>query len=931
MNICFFFWVLFMQALQGQEIEKLSEALDIQQKMGFFFDDEIMKLRHSWIGSPASLHMLKYLGYAQRLRNYSPGICIDFSSAKTRPNNPNNPILAEFLRGISASIPSLDRAYPPEDPNNPKDLNRFYTVFLQMFPREETFGWKKPFFLVFLEKACSEQEASCFLASLFLLSEGVDVPIQEKDGNIFLPFEGNELIRLNVSILGNANLKMDRNSLKILSQIIDFFKTFPFQSLPNAFSEFEKGKFLESKNFLIAAFMGEYAKSACFLETFYNQIFSLITAIRNTQTNNRNKIDALSRTYFAYSRIFTPFGIPEEIFSAQISSLINVHASIKAWKNEKLLNQGSFQISPEKKFGSSENGCTNPEVIYALNSDKDDPLFYAEMGLYTLLITLSYNAEKETYDFSNILKSRMQGTSEESKNDFFVFYSFFSEIKKEAEKCKAYGNNPVNLLKTFVHYPYRIPYLKSCLMSKEYKGSADLLPVLEKVLGICGVPGNSGESENHRMESTIRSLLLPFLVDENATISVEVFPSDFSSGSSSGSLSGINIKILHSPPIRKKEIFTNIFFLDNSQTRIGQKVSITPFSLEEKVTLLSHIQALKKIQAFFSFLVLKCVEKAKNDTVYDPEEVANSFIYTLKEAVYRQPVEMPRLFLLDFASKKDIVQALTIYIFMRETGNASEITPVLRFIKNFIGHETEKSGADTNTNEKIWKTLIPDLHILSEYLKNPRGLWFGFFLRSLDLPRYVQIFSSLGGPGFLLENFVMHFFRYYRFFSGYPIKCCKYLKSSGCLKVLLGVVFPRDSPENALEICHLILSESERDSYSENLVNFLCHSWIALLLLEDDFEKKHKNSIALILQYIRTDRPCFLNSRDFSAEFAPECGGFLILHLERIKDELVKRCGIEKYALLENVYMFLLAQTAQCATIYPSMHKNYYTACAKSQ
>ncbi|EIJ87533.1 hypothetical protein NEPAR06_1900 [Nematocida parisii] len=215
--------------------------------------------------SPLKLHLMHNCGYIQNLRKYLPWI-IDAESSHTKANPPKRSIYSLYLlNGTHA------------DSNKTKYLKEFNRQLVNMFPSEEgrlsIVSESYDSFTRFLQEYTDTQDVLYVLASLFLLSQNVKIPIEIVND----PDKGNSLVlKKKESKTPEFRVKLymtilDKNGAPIYQQktedIVNFFKHVGYGSslkVPKEFSRYynikdlSEGSFLCNPRFLIQSYIFEY-------------------------------------------------------------------------------------------------------------------------------------------------------------------------------------------------------------------------------------------------------------------------------------------------------------------------------------------------------------------------------------------------------------------------------------------------------------------------------------------------------------------------------------------------------------------------------------------------------------------------------------------------------------------------------------------------
>ncbi|OAG33651.1 hypothetical protein NEIG_02059 [Nematocida sp. ERTm5] len=214
-----------------------------------------------------------------------------------------------------------------EDEEKNKYLKEFAQQLINMFPSEygvySIESVKDDSFIQFLREHKDKSYSLNLLAALFLLAEGVDVPIEivDEKGNtenkiIILEKKGIEnefFVNLSLTI-EEGNEKNEKSAYhKKTEEIIDFFKRLvdPADTLevpeeflmPTAYEEFLKGNFLCNPKFLIQSYIFEYIDSVEMYEEFVKSVYDILNEYKPTNCGNPTT-NADKHTLAVFNQLF---------------------------------------------------------------------------------------------------------------------------------------------------------------------------------------------------------------------------------------------------------------------------------------------------------------------------------------------------------------------------------------------------------------------------------------------------------------------------------------------------------------------------------------------------------------------------------------------------------------------------------------------------
>ncbi|KAI5167062.1 hypothetical protein NEIRO03_1779 [Nematocida sp. AWRm78] len=242
--------------------------------------------------SPLKLHLMYKCGYMQNLRKYLACI-IDTESIHAKSKPPKRSIYSLYL---------LNSTH--EDSDKTKYLKEFNRQLVNMFPSEEgqmsIESESYDSFTRFLREYKDTKDVFYVLASLFLLSEKVKIPIEvvndpDKGNMLVLKKETSEASKLRVEMFMTI---LDKNRAPVYQKktedIVNFFKNVVYESslkIPEEFSSYynakdlSKGSFLFNPRFLIQSYIFEYIDDTCKYMKFVKAIYELLN--EKMPTNRR--------------------------------------------------------------------------------------------------------------------------------------------------------------------------------------------------------------------------------------------------------------------------------------------------------------------------------------------------------------------------------------------------------------------------------------------------------------------------------------------------------------------------------------------------------------------------------------------------------------------------------------------------------------------
>ncbi|KAI5159716.1 hypothetical protein NEAUS03_0526 [Nematocida ausubeli] len=292
------FWILlffciFVQRIYAVVLEDFKQVLTTNVGID---SCRMMYINEKGPLNPLRGYLMHETGYISNKRNYSPGIDI-----YGLPNS----ITSEAIEEDNL-IPELgDKEHIYTNMKNKKlskYLQEYHFALMKMFPRENSNGNQKGVCIdllkLFLDQCNVKPHAYHILASLLLLSEGfnVDISIEGDDPKKMLVlrkacyYEEHFRIKIN-QVVGNVgsilSLGVFWSNSADLIRVIDFFinsgKSKESEFIrgcgftePNSWEEFQEGKFLNSPETLIQAYIFKYIKSPEEIIEFSSVVFNLL-------------------------------------------------------------------------------------------------------------------------------------------------------------------------------------------------------------------------------------------------------------------------------------------------------------------------------------------------------------------------------------------------------------------------------------------------------------------------------------------------------------------------------------------------------------------------------------------------------------------------------------------------------------------------------
>ncbi|KAH9387125.1 uncharacterized protein NEMAJ01_2021 [Nematocida major] len=257
----------------------------------------------------------------------------------------------------------------------------------------------------FLQEACSKEQAHYVLAALLLLAEGEAVPVKTSGLDILIcPCKKQGAGKANPNAAEPApsalcavsrKAKKGRKPFKEILAVLEFFQTHQNAvPMPRTYEEFSSGRFLDSPQFLIQAYVFEYIEA---------------------------KEDALQVAACAY-KILEHMESSAETLAR---FFVGPEKRSEVLENTKLLAEMHARLAESSWFPFWDTN-TNPNYtqVRAYSRSKcafSDEQFSncAEAGLYSLFCCLAYDPNKKQYDIDALLGDRKDCAEAQDLRNFF--------------------------------------------------------------------------------------------------------------------------------------------------------------------------------------------------------------------------------------------------------------------------------------------------------------------------------------------------------------------------------------------------------------------------------------------------------------------------------------------------------------------------------
>ncbi|KAI5156985.1 hypothetical protein NEPAR06_2430, partial [Nematocida parisii] len=322
-------------------------------------------------------------------------------------------------------------------------MQAFTQQLINMFPSEDRYlsieSENPDSFTRFLRRHEDRSDSLYILASLFLLSEGINIPIriveskvnknkililkkkkvkrpkEEEDRNISSEYDELEKrkpsrregfhinLHMNIKKKNKEGKTVERTPQKKTEEIVSFFKSIATTnssyclkvpeefSMPTTHEEFLKGNFLCNPKFLVQSYFFEYIDSVEMYEEFVRAVYELIT--EQILNNDKKKSENISmKTGKKAQEVFDSLFIKQD--SAELPSKVKYTEDfilVEHKLNDELQPMPYFESAklPIYDYGSSDSSDSHnvflQEFMPSYNR-KTDEFVNAELSKYTISI-----------------------------------------------------------------------------------------------------------------------------------------------------------------------------------------------------------------------------------------------------------------------------------------------------------------------------------------------------------------------------------------------------------------------------------------------------------------------------------------------------------------------------------------------------------------
>ncbi|KAH9387365.1 uncharacterized protein NEMAJ01_2261 [Nematocida major] len=712
----------------------------------------------------------------------------------------DKPYGAEAGRGIS-------------DPEQQSSVE-YHTALIRMFPSQNSSlsieGGRADVFTRFIRSTIAQNQVPGLLAALILLSEGVDVDIECIEDEIVVNrrllahavVDSSIAFKMpvNIEVHSEKSQKSKKVRQKEAISVINFFKASRLsEPLPSRLGAFMTGKFLNSPQFLIQAYLFEFLDSVKGAHDVVFCVYKMLHSMlgQNGWTQAREENDRSVRRVL--DRCFMP-----DCFLGNALRYIGICDFIQG--NE----------MGRKPFPFTENFClpvftqippySRKEKSFCVDHSKDFSNC-AETGLYALFCAIAYDPTKGEYRLDAIPRAS------ESLRAFFVKHP-----------------RPAVFTSLEIHKDWsRVVSDLKCARIVYNKGRNELRSgVLNFLLVIAQITGRLGTEEQpiYELLSAIKSKdELSAAAQKKAKIYTEQTLRLISTNPQL-TISCSNLRI-ESPIGKAPDLYGEISFTvaaGSSQPGFGMDLIVRPGHTSLKIpgSPSNHItpermQALENIYmryankntfigCLFSYHIGNYTSWGSNSVKFTEKEIdrAATQILESQDASVNKALLIRGLHRFEI---KCLVVERVCFLLKSRRGELSTKEPLARFISNII-------GSTPLNDQHVQKYILNSLFFTNE-LKNlcptvqlSESSWQCFFMQSVRTG-YILDYSSYAEFVPLLMSYI----RMYSRVANEPFSKCTILYGGYCTGCLFFNLTMNNRTAYIKEVADLLLSERSEVGY----------------------------------------------------------------------------------------------------------------------
>ncbi|KAI5159702.1 hypothetical protein NEPAR05_2518, partial [Nematocida parisii] len=414
-------------------------------------------------GLSPSTHYMSYLcKFMHNFRMYWHGVYREWYLKKKNNNSTESEYIGEYYKN---SLEWKVHNNIDEDTEKNKYLQAFAQQLINMFPSEgiqlSIESEKSDSFTRFLREYKDKSDGLYVLASLFLLSEGINIPIKivednkKNAGNKMLVLKKKETVspedKFHVNLILAIKSKTEEDNTaesayqKKTEEIVSFFKSLATTnssyclkvpeefSMPTTYEEFLKGNFLCNPKFLIQSYFFEYIDSVEMYREFVRAVYGLLREQISNKDEKRSEnisMETGKKAQEVFDRLF----IDEEVLKKQMKNITRNHYECFCELKE---NRDAWAGTP---FINSELNCIyipkylRRESRFSVNiNDRHEAQNSQDCILLYVFFYFAFDPETKIYNIDHL-----PNASKDLKN-FFAKYSYPVEsvgIIMQCEWCR---------------------------------------------------------------------------------------------------------------------------------------------------------------------------------------------------------------------------------------------------------------------------------------------------------------------------------------------------------------------------------------------------------------------------------------------------------------------------------------------------------------
>ncbi|KAH9387272.1 uncharacterized protein NEMAJ01_2168, partial [Nematocida major] len=686
---------------------------------------------------------------------------------------------------------------------------------------------KKDSFISTLQRICTKEQANYVLASLLLLSEGVAVPINATQTKVTLwktinaesqykkAVRKDKKTSISEYMFFEADAKLHMSvPQKDFAKVVDFFKKYNKpKELPDTSEDFITGKFLNTPQFLIQAYVFEYIESQEDAVQFLECVHTLLESLGCVKELSAGKKDVYNQCFCATEE--------KEKAEEYLQPFSDVYRMQKKFDWFPFYTKSMLpRHMPVRSYNKGQDEFTNDIFSNCV-----------EAGLYALFCCLAYDAKDKKYDVLRMLGNRQDRPETKPLRDFFGLKDVAPnnyatvEMFEEWNKVMSGLNCDQITYKSEHKNQIRSCFLNVLYVIAEVTGRLDTEQ--EKIDGFVQRLNSEEDPEKNiysEMKKYFANLLKELSVNKNMEVSVSEMAQCVQMDVGDSISASICLTYKHQKTGLTQGLVAsimpghvNLSLLENS-IRLPRQQILEAFNAEKY----------KDKVGFASCLFFECIENlllkhtnaGKSDSIRKIGFVAKSLV--LSESLEKAT----QLFMgncISMAWKKII---FIHSFFMHTKGNALDIGPThpgLRLALNILGNvllEEEPSAMDMFLRVPVQLNQISSLApritlengIISKLFKMP------------EVIAFLHLYAPSGSKNDL--NAIMTYFREYKEKAKEPLYKCDVLLLHKFIANIAATVFSGDVIAIANEIDTILLDVSMKEKKeAERARNLVAIFW----------------------------------------------------------------------------------------------------------